>query len=165
MRNIASLFREKRNNIFGWFYLQNGAEDLRIKLEVDYSPQPPTSNTTPSTPTSLVSYMDINKETGLPTNMASVAPAEMLNVWNATKMNSKTGTVNTADGKCQLCKYAPQLCSEFRTDRYFHFIFEALLTVEAFLRHFEVLLSHNIFLFSHNSVQSIERRSTIFLPS
>lgn len=72
---------------------------MRIKVEVDYSPQPPTSNTTPSTPTSLVSYMDINKETGVPTNLASIAPSEMLNVWNATKLNSKGGTVNTADGK------------------------------------------------------------------
>lgn len=78
--------------------MQIGAEDLRIKLEADYSPQPPTSNTTPSTPTSLVSYMETNKD-GLPTNMASIAPADMLNVWNATKLSSKSGTVNTADGK------------------------------------------------------------------
>lgn len=79
-------------------FAQGGAEDLRIKLEADYSPQPPTSNTTPSTPTSLVSYME-NKDGSLPTSLASIAPADMLNVWNATKLSSKSGTVNTADGK------------------------------------------------------------------
>lgn len=77
--------------------LQIGAEDLRIKLESDYSPQPPTSNTTPPTPTSLVSYMETKD--GLPPNLAQIAPADMLNVWNATKLSSKSGTVNTADGK------------------------------------------------------------------
>lgn len=46
--------------------------------------------------------MDINKETGVPTNLASIAPSEMLNVWNATKLNSKGGTVNTADGMFQI---------------------------------------------------------------
>lgn len=75
---------------------QIGAEDLRIKLESEYSPQPPTSNTTPSTPTSLVSYMD--KDRGQP-DFGGVAPADMLNVWNATKLSAKSGTVNTADGK------------------------------------------------------------------
>lgn len=79
-------------------YFQTGAEDLRIKLEADYSPQPPTSNTTPSTPTSLASYLEPNKD-GLPTSLAAIAPADMLNVWNATKLSSKSGTVNTADGK------------------------------------------------------------------
>lgn len=43
--------------------------------------------------------METNKETGLPSSLASIAPADMLNVWNATKLNSKGGTVNTADGK------------------------------------------------------------------
>lgn len=43
--------------------------------------------------------MDTNKETGLPNNLASIAPADMLNVWNATKLSNKSGTVNTADGK------------------------------------------------------------------
>lgn len=71
---------------------------MRIKLENDYSPQPPTSNTTPSTPTSLVSYME-SKDGGLTQSLASIAPADMLNVWNATKLSSKSGTVNTADGE------------------------------------------------------------------
>lgn len=43
------------------------------------------------------------KDSGLPTSLAAIAPADMLNVWNATKLSSKSGTVNTADGKhiCQ----------------------------------------------------------------
>ncbi|XP_055298803.1 zinc finger protein chinmo isoform X2 [Sitodiplosis mosellana] len=84
-----------------------GAEDLRIKLEADYSPQPPTSNTTPSTPTSLVSYMETKD--GLPPTLAQIAPADMLNVWNATKLSSKSGTVNTADGKKLKCLYCDRL--------------------------------------------------------
>lgn len=39
------------------------------------------------------------KDSGLPTSLAAIAPADMLNVWNATKLSSKSGTVNTADGK------------------------------------------------------------------
>jgi len=85
-----------------------GAEDLRIKLENDYSPQPPTSNTTPSTPTSLVSYIE-NKDGGITTNLAAIAPADMLNVWSATKLSSKSGTVNTADGKKLKCLYCDRL--------------------------------------------------------
>lgn len=67
-------------------------------MESEYSPQPPTSNTTPSTPTSLVSLIEATKD-GLPTSFGAIAPADMLNVWNATKLSSKSGTVNTADGK------------------------------------------------------------------
>lgn len=98
MSNDSNEIEPEWSNQFK-FYFQNGAEDLRIKLEADYSPQPPTSNTTPSTPTSLVSYMETNKESGLPTSLAAIAPADMLNVWNATKLSSKSGTVNTADGE------------------------------------------------------------------
>lgn len=36
---------------------------------------------------------------GVISNLASIAPADMLNVWNATKLSSKSGTVNTADGE------------------------------------------------------------------
>lgn len=80
--------------------VQNGAQDLRIKMEFEYTTQPPTSNTNLPTPTSLVSFIDKNNEAGLPGGLASsIAPADMLNVWNATKLNSKGGTVNTADGK------------------------------------------------------------------
>lgn len=43
--------------------------------------------------------METNKESGLPTSLAAIAPADMLNVWNATKLSSKSGTVNTADGE------------------------------------------------------------------
>lgn len=45
----------------------------------------------------MVSYID-NKNGGI-TDLSSVAPSEMLNVWNAAKLTSKGGTVNTADGK------------------------------------------------------------------
>lgn len=92
-------------------------------MEVDYSPQPPTSNTAPSTPTSLLSYMDINKETGVPNNLASIAPSEMLNVWNATKMNSKAGTVNTADGNFPRKPLTPPAV----TNRPFRLLFSLLL--------------------------------------
>lgn len=65
-------------------------------MEVEYTTQPPTSNTGLATPTSLVSFKN---DSGLPGGLAaSIAPADMLNVWNATKLNSKGGTVNTADG-------------------------------------------------------------------
>lgn len=66
-------------------------------MEVEYTTQPPTSNTGLQTPTSLVSFKN---DSCLPGGLAaSIAPADMLNVWNATKLNSKGGTVNTADGK------------------------------------------------------------------
>lgn len=42
-----------------------------------------------------------NKD-GVISNLASIAPADMLNVWNATKLSSKSGTVNTADGEWSL---------------------------------------------------------------
>lgn len=78
-------------------------------MEIEYSPQPPTTNTAPPTPTSMVSFMDANKEGEMSRNFAaSIAPADMLNVWNATKLNNKGGSVNTADGKsifCFLTKY------------------------------------------------------------
>lgn len=64
----------------------------------DYSPQPPTSNTAPPTPTTLADFK--TESGGLAGGLAaSIAPADMLNVWNATKLNNKnSGTVNTADG-------------------------------------------------------------------
>lgn len=69
-------------------------------MEIEYSPQPPTTNTAPPTPTSM-SFIDANKEGEMSRNFAaSIAPADMLNVWNATKLNNKGGSVNTADGKC-----------------------------------------------------------------
>lgn len=69
-------------------------------MEVEYTTQPPTSNTGMPTPTSLVSFKN---DSCLPGGLAaSIAPADMLNVWNATKLNSKGGTVNTADGKCSI---------------------------------------------------------------
>lgn len=65
-------------------------------MEVEYTTQPPTSNSGMPTPTSLVTFKN---DSGLPGGLAaSIAPADMLNVWNATKLNSKGGTVNTADG-------------------------------------------------------------------
>lgn len=69
-------------------------------MEFEYTTQPPTSNTNLPTPTSMISFInDKNNEAGLPGGLAaSIAPADMLNVWNATKLNSKGGTVNTADG-------------------------------------------------------------------
>lgn len=83
---------------FAFPLLQSGAQDLRIKMEVEFNAtQPPTNSGLP-TPTSLVSFKN---DSGLPGGLAaSIAPADMLNVWNATKLNSKGGTVNTADGKC-----------------------------------------------------------------
>lgn len=77
------------------FSPQNGAEDLRIKLDTDYS-QPSSVNAT--TPSPAIGFID-SKDNVLAGGLASsIAPADMLNVWNATKMNSKGGTVNTADG-------------------------------------------------------------------
>lgn len=88
----------------------NGAEDLRVKMEnTTYSPPPPpTSNTTPTTPTAV---LDLKTEGGLPGGLAaSIAPADMLNVWNATKLNNKnSGMVNTADGKKLKCLYCDRL--------------------------------------------------------
>lgn len=90
------------------FSSQNCAEDLRVKLESsNYSPPPPpTSNTSPTTPTALLESLK-NSDGTLPGSLAaSIAPADMLNVWNATKLNNKnSGMVNTADGKFCFIKY------------------------------------------------------------
>ena len=68
---------------------------------MDYSPQPPTSNTAPPTPTSALA--DFKNDCGIPGGLASIAPADMLNVWNATKLNNKnSGMVNTADGNLEI---------------------------------------------------------------
>ncbi|XP_055386537.1 zinc finger protein chinmo isoform X2 [Condylostylus longicornis] len=86
----------------------NGAEDLRVKMETAYSPQPPTSNTAPPTPTAI----DYQKavDAAIPGGLASIAPADMLNVWNAAKLNNKnSGMVNTADGKKLKCLYCDRL--------------------------------------------------------
>lgn len=98
-------------------HLQNGAEDLRIKNEPDYSPLG--SNTQPPTPTTPGSPFVVSQgggkgsggassnvvevvstptiDTGL-TNLANIATADMLNIWTASKLASKGGSVNTADG-------------------------------------------------------------------
>lgn len=81
-----------------------GAQDLRVKLETAYEsgPQASSSNClSMSTPTALASFIEKNSgDSGLSASLAaSIAPADMLNVWNATKMSTKGGTVNTADGK------------------------------------------------------------------
>ncbi|TMW46859.1 hypothetical protein DOY81_008054 [Sarcophaga bullata] len=91
---------------------ENCAEDLRVKLEnSNYSPPPPpTSNTSPTTPTALLESLK-NSDGTLPGSLAaSIAPADMLNVWNATKLNNKnSGMVNTADGKKLKCLYCDRL--------------------------------------------------------
>uniref|UniRef100_A0A0A1WL01 Broad-complex core protein isoform 6 n=2 Tax=Zeugodacus cucurbitae TaxID=28588 RepID=A0A0A1WL01_ZEUCU len=94
--------------------IDNGAEDLRVKLEnSNYSPpppQPPTSNASSTTPSALLENLK-HVEAGLPSNLAtSIAPEDMLNVWNATKLNNKnSGMVNTADGKKLKCLYCDRL--------------------------------------------------------
>ncbi|BFF94329.1 zinc finger protein chinmo [Drosophila madeirensis] len=88
----------------------NGAEDLRVKLEnSNYSPPPPpNSNTSSTTPNALLENLK-NADGSLSGNLAaSIAPADMLNVWNATKMNNKN-SVNTADGKKLKCLYCDRL--------------------------------------------------------
>ncbi|KAH8269319.1 hypothetical protein KR018_003654 [Drosophila ironensis] len=89
----------------------NGAEDLRVKLEnSNYSPPPPpNSNTSSTTPTNALLENLKNADGSLSGNLAaSIAPADMLNVWNATKMNNKN-SVNTADGKKLKCLYCDRL--------------------------------------------------------
>lgn len=82
------------------FTFKTGAEDLRVKMEMDYAAQP-TSNSAPPTPTPMVSFTgDKIDESSIPGGLSSIAPADMLNVWNASKMNSKS--VNTADGNIKL---------------------------------------------------------------
>ncbi|XP_034098602.1 zinc finger protein chinmo isoform X1 [Drosophila albomicans] len=87
----------------------NGAEDLRVKLEnSNYSPPPANSNTSSTTPNALLENLK-NADGSLSGNLAaSIAPADMLNVWNATKMNNKN-SVNTADGKKLKCLYCDRL--------------------------------------------------------
>lgn len=89
-----------KNDIFSQ---QNGAEDLRVKMEnPNFSPTLTTSSTInnppATTPTSILENIK-NNET-LPGGFAaSIAPADMLNVWNATKLNNKNSMMmNTADG-------------------------------------------------------------------
>lgn len=90
----------------------NGAEDLRVKMEnTSYSPPPPpTSNTTPTTPTAILDLKNATDSALAGGLAASIAPADMLNVWNATKLNNKnSGMVNTADGKKLKCLYCDRL--------------------------------------------------------
>ncbi|KAM8716006.1 hypothetical protein ACLKA7_002967 [Drosophila subpalustris] len=87
----------------------NGAEDLRVKSEnSNYSPPPQNSNTSSTTPNALLENLK-NADGSISGNLAaSIAPADMLNVWNATKMNNKN-SVNTADGKKLKCLYCDRL--------------------------------------------------------
>ncbi|EDW03774.1 GH11419 [Drosophila grimshawi] len=89
----------------------NGAEDLRVKLENSSFTPPkfePNSNTSSTTPNALLENLK-NADGSLSGNLAaSIAPADMLNVWNATKMNNKN-SVNTADGKKLKCLYCDRL--------------------------------------------------------
>lgn len=80
-----------------------------MKLEnLKYSPPPPpNSNTSSTTPNTLLE--NLKADGTLSSNLAaSIAPADMLNVWNATKMNNKN-SVNTADGKKLKCLYCDRL--------------------------------------------------------
>lgn len=64
-----------------------------MEIYENAAPASTSSNASLPTATCLTSYT--SKDDG----MASIAPADMLNVWNAQKMSSKgSGTVNTADG-------------------------------------------------------------------
>lgn len=82
------------------FFQTGGAQDLRIKMESDFSPPArPTSNTaTPQTPTTPIGFGVENSLDGsLPSNLPS--PAEIINAsWPAAKLANKGGSVNTADG-------------------------------------------------------------------
>lgn len=82
---------------------------MRVKLEnSNFSPPPPNSNTSSTTPNTLLENLK-NADGSLSGNLAaSIAPADMLNVWNATKMNNKN-SVNTADGKKLKCLYCDRL--------------------------------------------------------
>lgn len=69
-----------------------------MKSDTEYA-QATASIVNPATPSPAISFIEANKDSGLAGGLASsIAPADMLNVWNATKLNSKGGTVNTADG-------------------------------------------------------------------
>lgn len=71
---------------------------MRIKSEMEYT-QAPVSIVNPATPSpAAISLIDANRDSSLAGGLASsIAPADMLNVWNATKLSSKAG-MNTADG-------------------------------------------------------------------
>lgn len=96
-----------------------GAEDLRVKSEPNYSPlggsntQPPTP-TTPGSPfvsggnkgnggssvsNAIDAVVNPSLEASLAGNLANIATADMLNIWTASKLASKGGSVNTADGE------------------------------------------------------------------
>lgn len=65
-----------------------------MEIYENAAPASTSSNASLPTATCLTSYTS-KDDAGL----ASIAPADMLNVWNAQKMSSKgSGTVNTADG-------------------------------------------------------------------
>lgn len=99
-----------------FMFPQTGAEDLRVKSEPNYSPlggsntQPPTP-TTPGSPyvsgggkgnggsSSLDAVVNPSLEASLAGNLANIATADMLNIWTASKLASKGGSVNTADGE------------------------------------------------------------------
>lgn len=67
-----------------------------MEIYENAAPASTSSNASLPTATCLTSYTSKDDAAGL----ASIAPADMLNVWNAQKMSSKgSGTVNTADGK------------------------------------------------------------------
>lgn len=69
-------------------------------MKLENSNYTPPTNETSTTPTTLMDTLK-NADNSLSSNLASsIAPADMLNVWNATKLNNKNrGMVNTADGK------------------------------------------------------------------
>lgn len=86
-----------------------------MKSEPNYSPlggsntQPPTP-TTPGSPfvsgvkgnggsSALDGVSNPSLEASLAGNLANIATADMLNIWTASKLASKGGSVNTADGE------------------------------------------------------------------
>lgn len=91
---------------------------MRIKSEPNYSPvggtntQPPTP-TTPGSPfvssgknngggssaSNAIDATNPSLDASLAGNLANIATADMLNIWTASKLASKGGSVNTADGK------------------------------------------------------------------
>lgn len=111
--------------ILCYFHTQSaGAQDLRVKLETAFAANGGPSGgagqassstsssqaaaaaaaaclSSMSTPTALANFIEKNSgDSTLTASLAaSIAPADMLNVWNATKLNQKGGTVNTADGE------------------------------------------------------------------
>lgn len=110
VRSAAPLASEPFTNVCDVDYILQsaGAQDLRVKLEAAYESgqQASSSNClSMSTPTALASFIEKNSgDSGLSASLAaSIAPADMLNVWNATKMSTKGGTVNTADGELIVC--------------------------------------------------------------